>query len=177
MTFDATGVKRILNGLTVVLFAAGIVFWFKEPKIPRVSIPAATGAGSQVNGSTAPANSSADANAIVASNMFSASRAAPAARYTPPGAGGMSDVSEPSTQNEPVAPVTPLPRVYGTMTGPNGATALIETDSAGSRSRLYREGERVGAYRILKILPSAVVVSGPSGRTLLKVEQRDEPRE
>ena len=178
MTFDTSSIKRILNVLTIGLVVAGVFFWLKEPVIPRVSIPPALESGSLARGAAGPTNSSVDANAIVAFNMFSASRAAPTARYTPPGAGGMaSDASDASMQSEPAAPSAPPPRVYGTMTGPNGATALIEGDSAGSSSRLYREGDRVGAWRIVKILPSSVVVTGPAGRVSLKVEQRKEPRE
>jgi hypothetical protein len=178
MTLDATGVRRILNLLTIGLVVVGIFFWLKPPAIPRVGIPPAVGPATRAGDASAPSNSSDDADAIVAFNMFSASRAAPAARYTPPGAGGPSaDASDASMQNEPAAPAAPPPRVYGTMTGPNGATALIEGDSAGSSSRLYREGDRVGAYRIVKILPSSVVVTGPSGRVSLKVEQREDPRE
>ena len=178
MMFDTATVRRLLNILTTMLVGAGIFFWFKEPEIPHVSIPAPTQLASNVSSATPPANSSVDATAIVAFNMFSASRAAPAARYTPPGAGGMStDGSEASTRNEPAVQAAPPPRVYGTMTGSNGATALIEADSAGSSSRLYREGDRVGVYRIVKILPSSVVLTGPSGRIALKVERREDPRE
>jgi hypothetical protein len=177
MTFNTMAVKRILNGSTIALVVIGFSFWLKEPEIPRVSIPPAIEAPSGVANSAAATNSSTDAAAIVANNMFSASRAAPAARYTPQGAGGMAaDASDGSMQAEPAAPAAPPPRVYGTMTGPNGATALIEGDSAGSSSRLYREGDRVGAYRIVKILPGSVVVTGPSGRIALKVEQREAPR-
>ncbi|HUQ48404.1 MAG TPA: hypothetical protein VM053_09200 [Gemmatimonadaceae bacterium] len=174
MTREASSIKRILNILTVGLVVIGVFFWFRKPVIPPVGIPPALDAATSL-AAVGPMTSSVDAIDIVGSNMFSASRAAPAARYTPPGAGGMSsDPSDASMQDEPAAPAAPPPRVYGTMTGPNGATALIEGDSAGASSRLYREGDRVGAYRIVKILPSSVVVTGPAGRVSLKVEQREE---
>ncbi len=115
-----------------------------------------------------PAN---DANAIVAGNIFSPSRAAPSTRYTP-GDGLRADASE--APMETIAPSVAPPRVYGTMHGPSGAMALMQADSAGASGRLFREGERVGAFRIEKILGSSVIVRGPSGRIEIKVEPQPE---
>ena len=164
--------RSLLNVLTGALVVVGTFFWLKEPSVPSVAIPAAAARSASRPGSPA---KSVDAGVIVSSNMFSATRAAPSVRYTPQGAGVSADV--PSMQDEVVAPPAPPPRVFGTMTGPNGATALIQPDSAGSSSRLYREGERVGAFRIEKILASSVIVLGPSGRLELKVQQGEDRRE
>jgi len=173
MMKGAAAFRSLLNALTIALVVTGIVFWLKEPSVPSVVIPAAAARSSGQISSPA---KSAEAGVIVSSNMFSATRAAPSVRYTPPGAGGTSaDVS--AAQDEVVALPAPPPRVFGTMTGPNGATALIQPDSAGSSSRLYREGERVGAFLIEKILTSSVIVRGPSGRMELKVEQGEDRRE
>src|SRR5437868_14500466 len=117
MTADATAIKRVLNGLTVTLVAVGFYFWFKEPAIPRVSIPQASEPTARASGAADTTSSSVDATAIVASNMFSASRAAPSARYTPSGGCGMSgDASDLGAQSEPVAPASPPPRAFVTMT-------------------------------------------------------------
>jgi len=70
---------------------------------------------------------------------------------------------------------TPLPQVFGTMTGPGGSTALIQSDSAGASGRLYREGDQVGQYRIIRITGGSVVVRGPSGRHELKIQSREAP--
>ena len=164
--------RTLLNALTIALVVIGVFFWLKEPSVPSVDIPAAA---ARSPGQISSPPKSADAGAIVSSNMFSATRAAPSVRYTPPGAGGTpADVS--ATQGEVVA-LPAHPRGFGTMTGPNGATALIQPDSAGSSSRLYREGERVGSFRIEKILTSSVIVRGPAGRIELKVEQGEDRRE
>ena len=165
-------VRVLLNSITAAFVALGVVFWLKEPSVPKVSIPAA--AASRPTGAPASRAASANAGSIVTSNMFSATRAAPSVRYTPSSAGGTSaDVS--AAESEVVTLPAPLPRVFGTMTGPNGATALMQLDSAGASSQLYREGERVGAFRIEKILTNAVVVRGPNGRVEIRVQQ-DEGR-
>ncbi len=167
-----------LNIATVVLVAAGIFLWFREPRLPVVAIPTAASrvATPGVESETAV---TLDAGPIVASNMFSATRAAPGVRYTLRSAGVQSaDASVPGADEAMTAPaLSPPPRVYGTMTGPNGATALIQPDTAGASSRLYREGERVGAFRIEKILANSVVVRSAAGRLELKVEQREDRRE
>ena len=172
MTMSRT--RMLFNALTVVLVIAGAYFWLKEPAVPDVMLPPAD--NKPANHATVPASASGDAGAIVASNIFSASRTPPAARYTPPGGGGEAPAMVAEVPNQFGAPVANPPRVYGTMTGTNGATALMQTDSAGSTSRMYREGERVGPFRIEKILPSSVIVRGPDGRVELKVEQHEERR-
>ncbi len=171
----AAAVRTSLNGLTISLVVVGVVFWLQEPSVPNVVIPPAAATRTTV-AEIQSSSTGSDAGVIVSSNIFSATRAAPSVRYTPPGAGGVSaDVS--SMPDEVVAIAAAPPRVFGTMTGSNGATALIQPDSAGSSSRLYREGERVGAFRIEKILPNSVIVRGPSGRMELKVQQGEERKE
>ena len=175
MTVGVVKARVALDVATAVMLALGIYFWFREPVVQGVTLPgvsaaAVAGGRPAVNVGVTP-----DAGPIATSNMFSASRAAPASRYTPPGAGGASADASGAPMQEPAAvPVSP-PTVYGTMTGPNGASALIQSDSAGASSRLYREGDRVGPFRIEKILASSVVVRGPTGRLELKVEQREKP--
>ena len=170
--------RLLMNTLTAILVLTGAFFWFKEPAVTVVTLPSVTPAAGGQKPPAMNTKSAPDAGAIVTSNMFSASRAAPAARYTPPGADGVSaEPSDLAMKDAISAPAASPPRVFGTMTGPNGATALIQPDSAGSSSRLYREGESVGAFRIEKILAASVIVRGPSGRLELKVEQREDRRE
>ncbi|MEO7366927.1 MAG: hypothetical protein ABIZ36_03160 [Gemmatimonadaceae bacterium] len=171
----AVAFRASLNALTIVLVTIAILFWVKEPSVPEVTIPPAAAVHAPAGRGGSPSVSS-ESGVLVSSNMFSATRAAPSVRYTPPGAGGMSaDVS--SVPDEVVVLPAPPPRVFGTMIGSNGTTALIQPDSAGSSSRLYHEGERVGAFRIEKILTNSVIVRGPSGRIELKVEQGEDRKE
>ncbi len=171
------GGRASLNVATVILVAAGIFFWFREPRLPVVAIPAASSVDAVHEVRPMP-RVPADAGPIVTSNMFSATRVAPGVRYTPRSGGGQpADAAVPGADEAMTTPVEAPPRVYGTMTGPNGATALIQPDSTGASSRLYREGDRVGAFRIEKILANSVVVRSPAGRLELKVEQPEDRRE
>lgn len=166
----AGGVRSILDVLTVALVIAGLGAWIYRPRIPEVP----TRARALVTPDL-PARSesitSVDAASIVRSNIFSTTRAAPAARYNPSDGSTSGEVPE-----EPTASATPVvpPRVYGTMTGPTGAMALVQPDSSGASGRLFREGERIGPYRIEQIRANSVVFRGPGGRVEVRVEQRTE---
>lgn len=162
----------IATGLLVV---GAVAFWIIEPPLPAANAAGhrtAASVSAQTQSPAAAAPDRSDASAIVSGNIFSATRAAPVARYTPAGSGNEA-MAEPPALTEFVPPVVP-PRVYGTMSGPAGATALIQSDSAGSSGRLYREGERVGQFRIERILGSSVILRGPSGRVEITVERREE---
>lgn len=164
--------KLALDVLTVFLVVAGVLFWVLEPPIPRVEAsqsPARSGSSGSRSVAPASGRTVADANAIVEGNMFSASRAAPRVRYTPPTAGSSGIINEPATVEMAAVPVE-LPRVYGVMNGPSGAMALIQPDSAGASGRIFREGDRVGVFRIEKILGASIIVRGPSGRVEIHVE-------
>ncbi|MEO8575750.1 MAG: hypothetical protein ABI556_03580 [Gemmatimonadales bacterium] len=165
-------IKLGFDAATLLLVVGGIAFWFMDATLPAADGQTASNrrGATATRSSAAPLNA-ADANAIVTGDIFSPTRAAPAARYTPNSQGSV-DTGEPVPEMMP--PAASPPRVYGTMTGPNGAMALIQPDSAGAAGRLYRAGERVGSFRIEKILKSSVVMRGPSGRVEIPVEQREE---
>lgn len=174
---NSATLRMVLNTLSAIFIVTGGWLWIRVPEIPNVDLPAQEvklNRGTIL--ATGPASSS-NATAIVSANIFTASRAAPDKRYTPPGGGTAVDPTSEPMQAELATPLIPPPRVYGTMTGPDGATALIQPDTTGASSRLYREGDRVGVFRIEKILTASVIVRGPSGRQELKVEQREDPRE
>jgi hypothetical protein len=168
-------IEMTLRVLTVVFAVTGAAFWILPPSVPDVLLTAKSQTASlAINRAVAQSSDSASASAIVASNIFSPSRAAPGKRYTPPGTGGEGEETNAHVSDVPVMPPSPPPRVFGTMMGPGGATALMQTDSAGASGRLYREGERVGGYRILKISSSSVIVRGPEGRIELKIQPRED---
>lgn len=168
-------IEMTLRVFTVVFAVSGAAFWILPPSVPDVPLTTQNQTASLAgNRAVAQSSDSASASAIVASNIFSPSRAAPGKRYTPPGAGGEGEETNAHVSDVPVMPPSPPPRVFGTMMGPGGATALMQTDSAGASGRLYREGERVGAYRILKISSSSVIVRGPEGRIELKIQPRED---
>ncbi len=167
--------KIVLDVATVVLVAAGAALWLFAPPLPDAKDGNLRSTGSMRSRAQLVAESqslSAEAVAIVTGNMFSATRAAPARRYTPT-SGSVADPGE-AVPEAMMTPSAPPPRVYGTMTGAGGAMALIQPDSSGASGRLYREGERVGSFRIEKILGNSVVMRGPAGRIEIPVEKRED---
>jgi len=57
------------------------------------------------------------------------------------------------------------PRLTGIVVGPDGRTAIFANDRAGGWTVL-REGQAVGAYRIVTIAPGRVIVVDPEGGAL-----------
>lgn len=169
-------IELVLTVLTAALAATGVGLWIWQPPLP-----AAAKAPDLVSPAPGPRSVSVvpsvvENRVIVDANIFSSTRAAPRVRYTPPGAGDERDVASMSeAANAAMIVETPLPQVFGTMTGPGGSTALIQSDSAGASGRLYREGDQVGQYRIIRITGGSVVVRGPSGRHELKIQSREAP--
>ncbi|MEO5580772.1 MAG: hypothetical protein ABIR58_08935 [Gemmatimonadaceae bacterium] len=168
--------ETVLAVLTAVLVATGAGLWIWKPPPPTVEM--ASAAVSAASSSLAPqvVAVTADAGVIVSENIFSSTRAAPRVRYTPPGAGDEPESASASESPDAAMIVeTPLPQVFGIMMGPGGATALIQSDSAGASGRLYREGDQVGPYRIVRITGGSVIVRGPLGRHELRIQPREEP--
>lgn len=167
-------VEIVLGVLTVVLVIAGAGLWIWRPPLPEVAVTPPAARPVQPPRNDRGIARAADASVIISENMFSSTRAAPRARYTPPGAGDATDIaSEPAPNSTEMVVDAPLPQVFGTMTGPGGATALIQPDSAGASGRLYREGDQVGQYRIIRITSGSVTVRGPGGRHELKVQSKE----
>ena len=111
------------------------------------------------------------ADAVIAGNIFSASRKAPARRFNP-------------AAPEPVEPPPPVdnaevvtseeervPQLFGIAIGPAGATALLRLEAGNPEAQIYREGERGGRYRVVKINERSVILEGPSGRIELRLRQ------
>ena len=170
-------IETLLAVLTAGLVVAGAGLWIWRPSLPEVTVTPATAQPVQSPRKDRGAGRAADASVIVDENMFSSTRAAPRVRYTPPGAGDATDfASEPAPASTEIVVDAPLPQVFGTMTGPGGATALIQPDSAGASGRLYREGDQVGQYRIIRITSGSVTVRGPGGRHELRVQSKEAPR-
>ncbi len=156
-------VELSLRGLTVIgiLVAAGALSW--RPSVPAGEIVPA-GLESPAVAEPPPAIDHAAEQAIVAGNIFSASRAAAARRFDPLATGGGSvPESAPNGADEGV------PRLYGTVVGPRGASALMLFDARVAGAQLYREGDRGGTYRVKKIDEQSVILIGPEGRIVLRL--------
>ncbi|MGH7558478.1 MAG: hypothetical protein ACREMD_12010, partial [Gemmatimonadota bacterium] len=99
---------------------------------------------------------------VVETNLFAPSRRPPERPWSESlGTGG----ADPAPSASAV-PAGPPPwrqyRLLGTVvTGaPATTVALIETDPASPGAERYRAGERIGPYRLRRILPTRVVLSG-----------------
>ena len=117
---------------------------------------------------------------IVMANVFAASRTPPPARYTPPelagdSAGGLvADAPTDPAMLEEYATEGEVPRLFGTVVGPEGTRALLHLDAATSGPRLYAAGEADGGYRVLSITPRQVVLRGPRGRITLRLDPEED---
>jgi hypothetical protein len=168
-------VELALRALTVAFVTVGGVALLRSPAVPDgellpegLDTPTSSGAHHVLPNADPGA-----AERVVTGNIFSSARRAPRARYDPfaptpdPFAPSASDpdMSAPATAADPDA----VPRLYGMVTGPAGAAALLRLDPGKPEAQLYREGERGGAYRVEKIDGQSVVLVGPSGRIVLRL--------
>lgn len=157
---------RMLYAMAGILLLAGLAL--------RIA-PAPLGSGQEAN---APATrSSADSprasrvtagadSAIVGGNIFSVSRSAPRVRYTP------SDLaaSREPTRSRP-RPAMGL-RLSGTV---SGTAALIDADPAVHGAEIYQIGDVVGGKRLVAVSDSTVVLEGPAGRSVLRLQPTRQP--
>ena len=114
-----------------------------------------------------------DAERIVNANIFSASRKAPRTRYRPFAAESAApEVTMPPAETGEVGLDNErVPQLSGIMLGPSGPSALLRLDPGKPDAQVYREGERGGRYRVLKINEQSVVLSGPAGRIVLRLQR------
>lgn len=166
-------IERILRALTLVFLVVAFGAFLLPPGVPTLTI---VPAGLEVVPVEPSPSSSWDfyaTEAVVQANIFSPSRTPPIERYNPF-----------AIEEERFAPTFPdfgfddpdfmldqavVPRLYGTILGPDGRAALMRLDPAMPGARLYREGEGAGGYRIVEIAAEAVVLSGPEGPVLLRL--------
>src|SRR5215218_65881 len=167
-----------LNAATVLLVLAGIALLV-------VPLPAPAGRVTDSLASVAPTpdgvtpTSIADVGAaerVVKTDIFSSRRGPPARRYafgetSEPADASLSDMTPaPALAGEPLDSVTAstasdaVPHLYGTMMGPNEATALLRLDASLSEPRLYRVGDRAAGYRVADISDRSVTLVGRAGR-------------
>ncbi|HUQ83227.1 MAG TPA: hypothetical protein VM076_18890 [Gemmatimonadaceae bacterium] len=177
-----------LNAATVLLVLAGIVLLI-------VPLPAPAGRVTDSLASVTPAPDSvsavvvADVGAaerVVKTDIFSPRRGPPTRRYAFGETSESADatVSEvtaaPALAGEPLDSAAAstasdaVPHLYGTMMGPNDATALLRLDANLSEPRLYRVGDRAGGYRVADISDRSVTLVGRSGRVVLRLIRREQ---
>jgi hypothetical protein len=75
---------------------------------------------------------------------------------------------QPSSTGRPIANAADrdLPRLTGTIVGPSGGWAIFA--STDGRSRSVAEGEKIGAFKVRKISPGVVNLTGSDGEHILR---------
>lgn len=169
-------VRRLALGLWAVTIifaaaAAGTLFW--RPAVTAVEIPPAGLDAPPAPGAPRVVMDPAAAQTIVDANIFSSSRAAPAVRYSAlepdPGTGAAMIPDPAMVEATGVTDDEAVPHLYGTVIGPRGATALMRLDPGIPGAQIYREGDRGGIYRVVRINEQSVILSGPEGRIVLSL--------
>lgn len=173
----APRLETILRGLSVFFAALAVTVFLWPVSVPRDQIaPAGLDAPSS---QPARASDPAITQSIVTSNIFSAARKPPRSRYNPfepdpiapelsLGTGSMVDTGVVSNEDA-------VPSLFGIMSSPAGANALMRLDPGVPEAVLYREGDRAGQYRVVKINSQSVVLSGPRGQTVLQLKRPEGP--
>ncbi len=176
-------IRLALTASAAVLAVIAVALWVAEPNLPTGSVAPGIASPRADSAVSAAGSDAADAGAIVNANIFSATRSAPRGRRNP-ARNFPEEYSAPATTAEPDGGgmssgdiFTPPPRLFGTMVGAGRSTALLQADSAGAAGRLYHEGDRVGNYRLVRILSNSVIVTGPRGRLELPIRTKDTERE
>ncbi|MDQ6717186.1 MAG: hypothetical protein M3Z17_02430 [Gemmatimonadota bacterium] len=168
--------RVLLLAVTAAGISAAALLLFSDPPFPQPRhTPPASDSVANLGRIEAAGTADQDAGpTVVGSDIFSATRAAPGQRYNPTAGGSESQVGAAASVS-PYGP-EPLPHLSGVLRSPTGALALMQADSAGSVGRMYRTGDRIGGYRVVRIDDSSVVVAGPRGRTRIRVNPPDTSR-
>lgn len=154
-------VTRTAERAAWALVVAGVLLALAPARVPTVE---------EHRGSTAPRAVEPPARVVpgaswLDANPFSVLRRAPARRWL------ASDTASAAPDAADAAALPAVPRLFGTMVGPVGSSALLRLDAAQSTARLYMVGERGGAYTVRRILDDVVILDGPSGRIELRLRR------
>ena len=121
------------------------------------------------------------AQRAVAANVFSASRRAPVSRFMAPGQqSSASPTMMPSMLPDSTADAATLtgevfPRLTGIVVMNGERLALLQLSANDGSPRLYRAGEQHGRVRVVRIEATHVVLSGPAGSRVLRLDARATP--
>ena len=134
-------------------------------------VPAGLSARASKGAARIPDQSASDA--VIAGNVFSPSRAAPGRRYNPAEPEGPVVAPPQDNTDVVVSEEEAVPRLFGIVIGPAGASALMRLDPSNPEAQIYREGDSAGRYRVLKINEQSVLLQGPSGRIELRLQRSE----
>jgi hypothetical protein len=163
---------RTLTALFVVVALFALVW---QPAIPDAVIPP-PGRHALGEGPPTSRGDAAAVSAIVTANIFAASRTAPARRYDPATLDAQNDsppAPDPIATDVMMHGDARVPQLFGIVAGPNGASALLRLDASSDDATLYRVGDRDGGYRVDEINEQSVVLTGPAGRIVLRLNKAE----
>jgi hypothetical protein len=158
---------RMLYGLAGLLLLVGLAL-----RIAPAPLPASQGSTDRATRSRpvpqqgAREVAGAD-GAIVSGNIFSVSRSAPRVRYSPP---DLAPTGEP--RRRVLRPAAAGLKLFGTV---SGTAALIDANPAVPGAEIYQVGEKVRGKRVVAVTESTVVLDGPGGRTVLRLQPAQQP--
>jgi hypothetical protein len=167
-------VQRVLWGVATAAVVAAAALRVLPPSVDG---PArAPGIPDSLPPSRVVALDAAAAEEIVMGHVFAASRRPPSMRYVPPEFGA--DSSMGSIDLDPMVPDSTMtgmdtgPQLFGTVVTDGEARALLQLSTT-SGPRLYRAGDRDGAFTVISVAPREVVLRGPGGRRTLRLEPQE----
>jgi hypothetical protein len=77
-------------------------------------------------------------------------------------------VAEPRTALAGDPATAGVPRLAGVVVTPAGSTAIFAPDGEGTKPKVVRVGDRLGAYEIRAILAGEVTLAGPEGERRMR---------
>jgi hypothetical protein len=168
---------RILYAAAAFFVALGIALFFILSRVDgRAAAADTTPGATQTGQGTTAAAQPGDSRPlesfalVVDSNMFSPGRSAPRVRFT------IRPATADSVPAAPRAPSAPALRVYGITLRSTDSTALIDADPRVPGAEMYRVGATLpNGSLIVEMTDSFVVVEGPRGRQVLRLETKSRP--
>ena len=155
---------RLLYCAAAILFLLGLAVRLMPAPVPA-SRPSQRGSSSRATGGSGVARQTlGEDSTIVQGNIFAISRSAPEVRYTPPDL----TPSAPSARPRAVRSGAPGLRLLGTV---SGTAALVDANPEIPGAEIYQIGDVIRGKRLVAVLDSTAVLEGPTGRTVLRLEQ------
>ena len=109
---------------------------------------------------------------VVRTNLFSTTRRAPSERFVVPG----QELAQPSVVPDAAA-LSSGPydiQLFGVLEVDGSRRALLQVGSADSVPRVVGLGDRLGGYRVRRILADRVELSSASGTRIVRLQRRPE---
>ncbi len=155
---------RWVSGAAAACVLLSLAAWLAPIRLPSPPVAAGT-VGVDLHALRVPTDriDPGDYRQIVEANPLSPTREPPPAdRVSSASAEAAPEVSAPRSLRRF--------RLVGLVRGPDGIVALIDADERVPGAELYRVGDRVGPYRLAEASDSVVVLRGPDGEQVLRLD-------